>query len=244
MNRIFSLILCVFIAKSLLAQTDSQPLKITSLTGDFYVFTTYQTFAGKRVSANGLYFLTNDGVVMIDTPWDTIQFQPLLDSIEAKHQQKVILCIATHSHEDRTGGFDFLKAKGVKTYSSEQTYNLGGDKKAEFYFTKDTTFNIGEVSFQTFYGGQGHTKDNIVIWIDGERILYAGCLIKSVVDTDLGNISEANLPAWPHTLNKIKRKFPEPKFIITGHYDWTSVNSLNHTLNLLQKHTEQAANKN
>ena len=107
MKRIFTLVLFFCISKSLLAQIDSPPLKITNVSGDFYVFTTYQTFAGKRVSANGLYFLTNDGVVMIDTPWDTIQFQPLLDSIEAKHQQKVILCIATHSHEDITGGFDF-----------------------------------------------------------------------------------------------------------------------------------------
>ena len=229
MNRIFSLILCVFIAKSLLAQTDSQPLKITSLTGDFYVFTTYHTFDNKRVPANGLYFVTNDGVVMFDTPWDTTQFQPLLDSIEAKHKKKVVLCIATHSHEDRTGGFKFLKTKGVKTYSSEMTRNMG-KKKAEFYFTKDTTFNVGGVSFQTFYGGQGHTKDNIIIWVDGEKILYAGCLIKSIADTDLGNISEANLVEWPNTLNKIQQKFPEPKFIITGHYDWTSVNALKHTM--------------
>lgn len=33
---------------------------------------------------------------MFDTPWDTTQFQPLLDSIKFKHNMNVLMCIATH----------------------------------------------------------------------------------------------------------------------------------------------------
>lgn len=61
------------------------------------------------MSANSMYAVTDNGVVLFDTPWDTIQFQPLLDSIMLKHGKEVLLCIATYSHTDRTGGFDFLK---------------------------------------------------------------------------------------------------------------------------------------
>lgn len=54
-----------------------------------------------------MYLVAKDGVVLFDTPWDTTQFQPLLDSIKLKHDKNVIICIATHAHEDRTGGLEY-----------------------------------------------------------------------------------------------------------------------------------------
>ena len=228
----------LFFSMTLLGQKQTPGLKISHVTGDFYVFTTYKTFKNKPMSSNGLYFLTDKGAVMVDTPWDITQLQPLLDSIEIRHKKKVVLCIATHSHDDRTGGLEFLKQKGIKTYTSEQTDDISkksGDKRAEFYFTKDTTFNIGAYSFQTYYGGEGHTKDNIVIWFGKDKILYGGCVVKSTEAEDLGYIGESNLKAWPTTLSNIKQKFPDPNYIITGHQDWTSTKSLDHTLELLQQ---------
>ena len=223
---------------SLFSQEQPPSLKITPLTGNFFVFTTYKSYKGNRTSSNGLYLLTEKGAVIIDTPWDTTQFQPLLDSIETKHKRKVILCIATHSHEDRTGGLEFFKQKGIKTFTTRQTDSISqirNEKRAEFHFTKDTTFKVGQYSFQTYYGGEGHTKDNIVIWFPKDKVLYGGCLIKSLEATDLGYIKEANLKSWPVSLNKVKQKFQKPKFIITGHQDWTSLNSIDYTIDLLQK---------
>ena len=223
----------------LAGQVKNPALKITRLTGDFYVFTTYRNYKGAATSSNGMYFLSEKGAVLIDTPWDTTQFQPLLDSIRIKHKQKVVFCIATHSHEDRTGGLEFLKKQGVKTYTSMQTDSIcakSGDKRAGFFFKKDTTFTIGEHIFQTCYAGPGHTKDNIAIWFGKEKILYGGCLIKSTEAEDLGYIAEANLKDWPTTLNTLKLKFKDPNYIIPGHQGWKSLKSIDHTLNLLLKH--------
>ncbi len=219
-------------------ETLSPRLKITHLTGNYYVYTTYNTYKNSLTDANGLYVLTTEGVVMIDTPWDTTQFQPLFDSIERKHHQKVILGIATHSHEDRTAGLKFLNEHGVKTFTTIQTDALSknvGAKRANYTFKNDTTFRVGSCSFQACYPGEGHTKDNIVIWFEKEKVLYGGCLIKSTEATDLGYIGEANLKAWPATLNFIKHKFSNPAFIIPGHQGWSSVRSVDHTLNLLKQ---------
>lgn len=216
-----------------------QKLVITPLTGDYYIFTTYQSFKNRRMSSNGLYVVTSGGVVMIDTPWDSTQFQPLLDSIRIKHKKKVVLCVATHSHEDRTGGLDYFKRQGIKTYTTKQTDSIclkRGEKRAEYTFTKDTTFKLGQYSFQTFYAGEGHTKDNIAIWFEKEKVLYGGCLLKSTEATDLGYVRESNLKEWPLTLNKIQQKFKSPKFYVTGHQDWSDNKSLQHTLLLLQQH--------
>jgi len=226
------------------AQTVQPKLTITHLTGDFYVYTTYNLYGKEYVPSNSMYLVTNKGVVMFDTPWDTTQCQPLLDSIEAHHHKKVILSISTHFHEDRTGGIDFLKAKGVKTWTSRQTYELckqRGEPQAAFYFTKDTTFNIGNHRFQTYYPGAGHAPDNILIWFDKEKVLYGGCFIKSTEATDLGNLSDANLQEWPLSIHKVMNKFPDPKYVIPGHQDWHNNQSLQHTLKLLKE--KQAAKK-
>ena len=88
------------------AQTNSK-LKFGQLTDNLYVYTTQQLFSGTPFPSNSLYLVTAEGVVLIDTPWDKTQFQPLLDSIEKRHGKKVIMCLATHFHDDRTAGLEY-----------------------------------------------------------------------------------------------------------------------------------------
>src|SRR5690242_13716802 len=121
------ILLCIFVTQLFLTKMYSQSdpkLSITHLTGDFYVYTTYSLYQNSSVPSNSMYLVTTNGVVMFDIPWDSTQRQPLLDSIEKKHHQKVVLSISTHFHEDRTGGLDFFKQKGVRTFSSKMTYDL------------------------------------------------------------------------------------------------------------------------
>ena len=105
-------------------QTPNRGLIISHLTGDFYIYTTFGSYKGNPVPANSMYLVTSNGVVLFDTPWDSIQFQPLLDSIKIKHNKDVVLCISTHFHEDRTAGLEFYRRKGIKTYTTERTDKL------------------------------------------------------------------------------------------------------------------------
>ncbi len=180
-----------------------------------------------------MYVVTDKGVVMIDSPWDTTQFQPLLDSIRVKHNKNVVLCIATHFHEDRTGGLEYYRQQGIKTYTTSETDELSkkrGMKRAEFLIDKDTVFTTGQYSFQTYFPGQGHAPDNIVIWFEKEKILYGGCLVKSVEDSTLGNLADADVKDYATTIKNIQKKCKKIKYIIPGHNDWTSTKSLEHTL--------------
>ncbi|HKO78987.1 MAG TPA: BlaB/IND/MUS family subclass B1 metallo-beta-lactamase, partial [Chitinophagaceae bacterium] len=220
-------------------QPQKPKLEISHLTGNFYVFTTYNFYKGNPVPANGMYLVTDSGAVMFDSPWDTTQFQPLLDSIKTKHNKPVVICIATHSHKDKTAGLEFLKDRRVKTFTTRQTDEISkvkGEKRAEFLMEQDTIFSVGQYKFQIYYPGQGHTADNIVIWFDKDKVLYGGCLVKSVEAKDLGNLEDANVKEWPATIKKIQAKFKTPKFIIPGHQSWTSKESLNHTLKLIQEY--------
>jgi metallo-beta-lactamase class B len=185
-----------------------------------------------------MYLITDNGAILFDTPWDTTQFQPLLDSIKAKHNKNAVLCIATHFHEDRTGGLEYYKQWGIKTYTTRQTDELSskrGMKKAEFLIATDTFFRVAQYSFQTYFPGHGHAPDNIVIWFEKEKILYGGCLIKSVEDDNLGNLSDASVKDYAATLKNVQNKCKSPEYIITGHGDWTSTKSLDHTFKMAQK---------
>ncbi|SER11001.1 PEDO-3 family subclass B1 metallo-beta-lactamase [Pedobacter rhizosphaerae] len=213
------------------------PLKITPLKGDLYVYTTYNTYKGSLTDANAMYLVTNKGVVVIDAPWEPKQFQPFLDSIQAKHHQKVVLAIATHSHADRAGGLAFFKSKGIKTYTSkltDQILKANKEPRAQHTFGKDTTFTVGQYKINTFYPGGGHTKDNILIWFGKDQVLFGGCFVKSTEASNLGNITESDLKAWPGNIQKTKKKYPNTTFVVTGHQAWGNRESLDHTLKLLE----------
>lgn len=233
MRTIILTIAFIFSLTRIFGQAEEAKLKISHLTGDFYIYTTYNTYEESKVPANGMYLVTNNGVVMFDTPWDTTQFQPLLDSIKLKHNKRVVMCFATHWHSDKTAGLEYYRQQGVKTYTTVLTDELSkrnNKKRAEFLMAKDTVFTVGQFSFETYYPGQGHTADNIIIWFKKEKILYGGCLVKGVDAENLGYLGDANVTEYASTLKKVQKKCRKPTFIIIAHSDWKNINSLKHSL--------------
>jgi glyoxylase-like metal-dependent hydrolase (beta-lactamase superfamily II) len=246
--KIFAILaICLFSISSGSGQTPNPGLIISHLTGDFYVYTTFGLYNGDPVPSNSMYMVTSDGVVLFDTPWDSTQFKPLLDSIKIRHNKKVVMCISTHFHDDRTGGLEYYRSMGIRTYSSKKTDELSkkrNKKRAEFLIYKDSLFTVGQHSFQTYYGGPGHSPDNIIIWFDKEKILYGGCLVKSTEADDLGYLGDANVEKWAVTIKNIQHKFMNPRYIIPGHSDWQSKESLTHTLDLIRQYEEKNPQKN
>lgn len=223
---------------NIFGQSKNEKLKISHLKGDFYIYTTYNTYQEYLIPANGMYLVTNRGVVMFDTPWDTTQFQPLLDSIKAKHNKSVIMSFATHWHKDKTAGLEYYRAQGIKTYTTVFTDELSkknNEKRAEFLMSKDTVFNVGQYSFETYYPGPGHTEDNIIIWFKNEKILYGGCLIKGAEDENLGYLGDGNIAKYETTLKNVQKKCRKPNYIIVAHSDWKNINSLKHSLEMAKE---------
>jgi metallo-beta-lactamase class B len=238
MSTILSTLAVLFSITRVIGQSEEPKLVISHLTGDFYIYTTYNLYEGNLIPAHGMYVLTNEGVVLLDTPWDTTQFQPLLDSIQVKHHMPVTMCIATHWHSDRTAGLEYYREQGIKTYTTKLTDELSkqyGEKRAEYLIDNDTVFQVGGYTFETYYPGQGHTADNIVIWFEQEQILYGGCLIKGADAKDLGYLGDGNVEEYASTLEKVQEKYPDPKFIIVSHHDWHSVQALQHSIKLAKK---------
>ncbi|MFA6058823.1 MAG: BlaB/IND/MUS family subclass B1 metallo-beta-lactamase [Taibaiella sp.] len=243
-NLFLILLLACIAPYSVFAQKErAHSLTISKLTGDYYVYTTYGTLDdGSTFPSNSLYVVTQKGVVMVDVPWDTTQTLPLLDSIEKRHHKKVIACISTHFHADRTAGLDILKSRGVKTYATTQTLQLCKERNeqlAEYGISADTVFNFGDHILQTYYPGKGHTSDNIVVWFPKAKVLYGGCFVKSIESKDLGNLADANAKEWAGSIKNVKAKFKNIAYIIPGHGGWKSKQALDHTLSLVRTYNEK-----
>ena len=244
MRKLAFIIFFLTILPNSFGQSKNSPLQISHLTGDFYVYKTFHDYKGTLISANAMYLVTDKDVVLFDAPWDKTQFQPLLDSIKAKHNKNVIMCFATHSHEDRAGGLEFYGKKGIKTYTIKLTDEIlkkNNEKRAKFVIPNDTIFTVGKYKFEVFYPGKGHAPDNIVVWFNKEKILYGGCFIKSTEAKDLGYLGDADVKEWEKSIKKVQSKFKSPKYIITGHDDWSDLRSLNHTLKLVQDYNAAKA---
>ncbi len=242
MRKLTSIILFLVAVSNNFGQSKNSPLPISHLTGDFYVYKTFHDYDGTLISANAMYVVTDKGVVLFDAPWDKKQFQPLLDSIKAKHNKDVIMLFGTHSHEDRAGGFDFYRKKGIKTYSGKLTDDILKSKnepRAEFVIPNDTTFTVGQYKFEVYYPGKGHAPDNIVVWFGKDKILYGGCFIKSAEAKDLGYLGDADVKEWEKSIKKVQLKFKNPKYVIPGHDGGTTNKSIDHTLKLVKEYLAQ-----
>lgn len=216
----------------------SAPLIIEQIHSKVFVHSTFNTFNGKQYAANGMYLVTKKGIVLFDTPWDKTQYQPILDSIQKKHLLPVIAVFASHSHEDRAGGFEYYNKMGIPIYATKETNSISkanGKAIATNVIELGKNYKIGGERFIIEYFGKGHTSDNTVVWLPKYQILNGGCLVKSTDATDLGYIGEADVNAWPKTIQKLMNQYPKIKLVIAGHDNWKMQGHLEHTLKLLNQ---------
>ena len=182
------------------------PLKIQKVSHHCYVFTTYRALGTIKFPSNG----------MVARP---------------------VGVVSTHFHDDRTAGLHYYNELNIPTFSSSFTKKLcieKGEKFAHNTFSADTTFNIGKMHVQTYYPGEGHSPDNIVIYVPEDKVLFGGCLVKSYEASSLGYLGDANTEAWPSTLQKVVAKFNNIAITIPGHQDWSQPHSIRKSLELLR----------
>lgn len=100
-------------------------------------------------------------------------------------------------------------------------------------FKDSLQLQLGDKRIICYYPGAAHSLDNIVVWIPSEQILFAGCMVKSISSTNLGNVADGDLEAYPGTIEKLMRKFSTAKIVIPGHGAVGGSELIKHTQELL-----------
>lgn len=188
-----------------------------------------------RFDDNGLIYINNNEAVIMDTPMNDSLTRMLLDWFSENFPKvKIKAVIATHFHDDCLGGLRVFHEKGIPSYANFMTNDLitsDSTEKAQHTFTKELKLRIGNKNIINRYFGPGHAPDNIVTWIPSEKILFGGCLIKSL-DAGKGYLGDANLQQWSATVRKVKKEFPQATIVIPGHGDSGGTALLDYTIKL------------
>ncbi|TXH95754.1 MAG: subclass B1 metallo-beta-lactamase [Rheinheimera sp.] len=214
----------------------SPELQVQQLAEGLWLHRSEQKLSNGAVfTANGLLLDTPEGIWLLDTAWGFYPTRDLLHWIDVMLKRPVVKAIATHAHEDRTGGVVALAERGIPLQATAQTAALA--TKAGIYpLQAVTNLTVGAVyqdgPIQWFYPGPGHTSDNIVLYLPHYQLLHGGCFVKAPRYPGLGNIADADVKAWPASLKRLKATYPQLKILVPGHGDIADAALLDYSLAL------------
>lgn len=212
-------------------------LQIKKIKEDLYQHTSYKKYDTYGwVDSNGLIVIKDKQAVIIDTPWSETETAELAQWIKGEGLI-LIASISTHFHEDRTAGIAWLNKHTIPTYASELTNDILESKnktKASHQFKDDKVNMFGNL-LEVYYPGEGHTEDNLVVWLPEHKYLFGGCLVRSLDWQSLGNTADANISEWANSIKKIQQMYPAIEYVIPGHGTVGDASILTHTINIAEK---------
>jgi len=189
-----------------------------------------------KVACNGMVFIEGNEAIVFDTPTDDDVSIELINWLENERKYKVKGVVATHFHVDCLGGLSVFHEKHIPSYANAKTIAFATQDSVtmpEKGFESKLELDLGGLRIINYFFGEGHTKDNIVSYIPSEEILFGGCLIKAV-GAQKGNLNDANTEEWSNTVRKIKKEFPNIKYIVPGHGKVGGTALLNYTIKLFE----------
>lgn len=238
---IFLLICTIFVLTGCgKKEPDYSKVELKKVRKDVFVHVSYGKFGENMYPANGLVYFAGNRAIIIDTPWTDKQTEELCYIISKKYKKKIEMVIFTHFHRDNLGGIEYLKKKGIKGISTALTKKLAYQRDGIVIEHPDIdkkiwNFSLGGKTIEIYYPGPAHAQDNIVVWFEDKKILYAGCMVKSLSSKNKGNTADADLKSWPDSVLNLINRYPKVSIVIPGHGQWGTKDLLHHTLKVIKQ---------
>ncbi len=187
------------------------------------------------VASNGVLACGPGGGLLVDTAWNDAQTARLLD-LAAARGCAVHALVVTHFHDDRMGGIGEVLRRGIPTYASPETVKRAhrADWSPKPVGGPDGVEAAG-VQAEVFFPGAGHAPDNLVVWLPASRVLFGGCMIRAAAADALGNLSDADVAAWPASVERVKERYGQATHVVPGHGAAGGSDLLDHTIELARR---------
>ncbi len=182
------------------------------------------TPANQNFISNAGFVVTPAGVVVIDALGSPTLAERLMAEIRKVTPRPVTHVIVTHYHADHIYGLQAFKAQGARIiahgaareYMNSETARLRlevsrvelapwvNDEtrlvEADEWLEGDKTLTIGGVEFQIKIVGPSHTPEDLVVYLPGEKVLFAGDL---VFRSRIPYVGKADSRHWILALEKL-----------------------------------------
>lgn len=215
----------------------SETLKIIQISENSFIHVTYlNTNDFGKVACNGLIYINNGEAIVFDTPSDNLTSEELIKWVTESQKAKVIAVVVNHFHIDALGGLKTFHDMNIASYANKKTIKLAkqnGSEIPQIGFENQNEIEIGKGKVSNRYFGEAHTKDNIISYIPDEKLIFGGCMIKTL-NASKGNLEDANIKEWSNTVLKIKEFYPNLKTVIPGHGKHGNTELLDYTIQLFK----------
>ena len=187
--------------------------------------------------SNAGFFVTDEGVVVVDALGSPALAQELLREIHRVTPQALRYVVVTHYHADHIYGLQTLVQAGAKVigHASAREY-LNSDTAQrrleasrielapwidantrlvpadQWLNTQETRFRLGSMDFVVDHVGPAHTPEDVVVFVPQLGVLFAGDLF---FQGRIPFVGQADSRLWIQALNRLMKY--QPKIVIPGH---------------------------
>ena len=187
--------------------------------------------------SNAGFFVTDEGVVVVDALGSPALAQELLREIHRVTPQALRYVVVTHYHADHNYGLQTLVQAGAKVigHASAREY-LNSDTAQrrleasrielapwidantrlvpadQWLNTQETRFRLGSMDFVVDHVGPAHTPEDVVVFVPQLGVLFAGDLF---FQGRIPFVGQADSRLWIQALNRLMKY--QPKIVIPGH---------------------------
>lgn len=237
---------CCAVAPRAFAETatsvapDIPTLSVERIADQVWRHTSWDVLAdGQLFSSNGLIIGGDRLALIVDTTWRVGEMAELIRIARVAANDLPLMLTCTHAHADRMSGVAIARDNGVVSLVHIETQK---DAPARGLPLADGTWNgrarridLGGRTVGLYYPGPAHTRDNVVIFDAVSGVLFGGCQVRAADNTNLGNVGDADVSAWPATTRRLIRQYrARTRIVVPGHGEPGGPELLDHTLALAE----------
>jgi len=171
----------------------------------------------------------DDAVLIVDAQATPVMAEDVIRRVRAVTDKPIRYVVLSHYHAVRVLGASAFRAQEV--IASQATLELIRERGAQdmrseierfprlfravesipgltwptLTFATEMTLWLGRLEVRIIHPGRGHTQGDTIVWLPGERVLFAGDLVESGAAVYAG---DAHLADWPRTLEHLRSLAP------------------------------------
>ena len=220
----------------------SEDLKLLKITDNAYIHISNITLQnGALFPCNGFVYKNEGQAYVFDTPANDTATKELIQWLQDDQKLSIKGVVFNHHHNDCIEGMDVFKQYNIPSIASKKTtffMQQENSGSVDRIFENSLELTLGNKTIINRFFGEAHTADNIISYFPEEKIIFGGCMIKSL-EARKGNLADANVIAWPFTVQNIKKAYPEVAIVIPGHGAHGDSTLLDYTISLFQTNENQ-----